>query len=73
MAWLYLPISAIERCHRCGAQLGLIAFVTAAEPVARILTHRGGPSRSCRARAERGASPLPARDEEVLRHHEPPV
>ena len=39
---------------RCGAQLGLIAFVTAAEPVARILTHLGEPAKPPRIAPARG-------------------
>jgi hypothetical protein len=31
-------------CPQCGAELHLIAFVTGAEPVARILTHLGEPA-----------------------------
>ena len=42
------------RCPQCGAELRLIAFVTAAEPVARILTHLGEPSEPPRIAPARG-------------------
>ncbi len=56
-------------CLQCGAELRLIAFVTAAEPVARILTHMGEPAKSPRIAPARGPpawddllEPLPDRD-----------
>ena len=51
--------SFIQICG--GAQLRLIAFVTASEPVQRILTHRGGPSRSCQCRPRRFTPASPRR------------
>lgn len=45
---------------QCGAEQRLIAFVTAAEPVARILTHVGEPAEPPRIAPARGP---PARDD----------
>ncbi|AUB80249.1 hypothetical protein [Candidatus Thiodictyon syntrophicum] len=42
------------RCPQCGAELRLIAFVTATEPVARILTHLGEPAQPPRIAPARG-------------------
>ncbi len=41
-------------CPQCGAELRLIAFVTTAEPVARILTHLGEPAEPPRLAPARG-------------------
>lgn len=41
-------------CPQRGAELCLIAFVTAAEPVARILTHLGEPAQPPRIAPARG-------------------
>lgn len=42
------------RCPQCGAELSLIAFVTAAESVQRILTHLGEPAEPPRVAPARG-------------------
>jgi hypothetical protein len=41
-------------CPQCGAELRLIAFVTAPEPVSRILTHLGEPAAPPRIAPARG-------------------
>lgn len=41
-------------CPQCGAELHLIALVTAAEPVARILRHLGEPTKAPRIAPARG-------------------
>ena len=65
-------------CANCGADMRIVAFMTEAAPVWRILTHIGEPAEPPRISPARGPpawedAPEPMPDWDLLGQHEPDV